>query len=107
MSSTTKSSKNLLLLLEIIEADKVGIGIKNGDCKDKMVEKSPSKNLNGITGYLNPNARQFFTQLRQAFIKALIFQYFDLEYYIQIETDVLNYTISKVQSQLTLDNLGQ
>lgn len=35
----------------------------------------------------------------------MIFQYFNLEYYIQIETDISSYAMSKVLSQLTFDYL--
>ena len=63
--------------MDVAEVDNVGVG-GGDDCKDKMVRRSSSKNLNKATGYLTPNARQVFTQLRQAFIKALILQHFDL-----------------------------
>ena len=105
-SFVTKSSKNLLLSIDVAEVDKVGIG-SGSDWEDKTVWRSLSKNLNGATGYLTPDARQAFTQLRQAFTKALILQHFDLEYSIRIETDASGYTISEVLNQLTLDNLGQ
>ena len=36
-----------------------------------------------------PRARLAFTKLRQAFLKGPILYYFDLEYHIQIERDVL------------------
>lgn len=57
-------------------------------------------------GFLTPRARLVFTKLRQVFIETLILYYFDLKYYIQIETNVLDYTIDEAFSQLTLDNLG-
>ena len=79
----------------------------NSDCEDKTVERLllRSKNSNKATDYLTPNTKQPFTQLRQAFPKALILQYFGLKYYIWIETYMLSYTIDGVLSQLTLDNL--
>ena len=40
-------------------------------------------------------------------IEAPILNYFDPERHIQIETDASDYTISKIFSQLTSDNLGQ
>ena len=91
------------------ENTEVGSIDDGGDCEDEMVEKSPliSKNLNRATVYLTPDAKQGFTQLRQAFIKALIFQHFDPECYIRIETDASGYTIGGVLSQLTSDNLAQ
>ena len=43
--------------MDVAESDEVG-GDSGSDCEDETVEKLPcSKNLNGATGYLNPNAR--------------------------------------------------
>ena len=42
------------------------------DYEDEAVRKLPSKNLNKTTSYSTPDANQAFTQLRQAFTKALI-----------------------------------
>ena len=52
-------------------------------------------------------AKKIFTKLRQVFIEALILNYFDLEHYIQIKTNVSSYIISVIISQLVLNNLGQ
>ena len=90
----------------MVEVDEFGVG-GGGDCEDKTVERSPSKNLNGAIDYLTPNARQALTQLKQAFTKAPILRHFDLECHIWIETDVSGYAISGILSQLTLDNLDQ
>ena len=87
------------------EVDKVDVG--GGNCEDKTVGRSMFKNLNGAIGYLTPNARQTFIQLRQTFTKALILWHFDPKCHIQIETDALGYAIDKVLNQVTLDNLGQ
>ena len=57
--------------------------------------------------FLTANARRAFTKLRQVFIEALILNNFDLERHIQIVIDASIYTISKVFSQLTLDNSSQ
>ena len=60
-SSTTRSSNNLLLLIDVTESDKVDDS-GGGHREDGTVERSPcSKNLNGATGYLIPDARQAFT----------------------------------------------
>ena len=48
-----------------------------------------------------PNARRAFTQLIQAFTKALILQHFDSKQQIQIETNVFSYVIGSVLSQIT------
>ena len=103
MLRTTRSAKNSSLLLMAEDAE---IGSGGDDCEDKTVKRLPSKNFHRATGYLTPDARQAFTQLKQVFTKALIVQHFNLEYYIQIEIDVLGYTIGGILSQLTLNNLG-
>ena len=59
------------------------------------------------SNYLIPAAQKAFNHLRNAFTQAPIFQYFDLEQHIRIETDVSGYAIGGVLSQLTLDNLDQ
>ena len=53
------------------------------------------------TGFLTPETRLAFIQLRQMFVEAPIFHYFDLESHIQIETDALGYAIRDVLSQLS------
>ena len=107
MLRITKSAENLSS--SMAEDAEVGSIAGGGDCKDKMVKRSPftSKNLNGTTGYLTPGAKQAFTQLRQGITKALILQHFDPKCHIRMETDVSGYAIGGVLSQLTLDNLGQ
>ena len=54
-------------------AEDADIGSGAGDYKDKTIKRSLSNNLNNATSYLIPNTRQTFTQLMQAFTKALIF----------------------------------
>ena len=105
MVKTTQPAKNLLLLI----TEDFEIGSISGSSDHKIVERSPfmSKNLIGATGYLIPDAKQAFIQLRQAFTKASILQHFDPKYHIRIKTDMLGYAISGLLSQLILDNLGQ
>ena len=95
-SSAPRLSKNLLSLIDVAKVNE--IGISGGNCKDKMIGKSLFKNLNRVTSYLTPDARQAFIQLRQAFTKARILQYFDLEYHIRIETDISSYAIGWILS---------
>ena len=90
--------------MDVAEVDKVGIG-GGGYYEDKTVGRLPSKNLNGATGYLTPDARRVFTQLRQAFNDALILWHFNPQCHIRIETNVSGYVIHAVLSQLT--NLAQ
>ena len=97
----------MLLLINGIESDVVEIVGINGNYKDKIVKRSIcTKKLNETIDYLISDTKQAFTQLKQTFIKALIFQYFDPKCDIQIETHLSGYAIGGVLSQLTLDNLG-
>ena len=59
-----------------------------------------------VSNYLTPDAKKAFDQLRQVFTKAPIFQHFDLEWYIRVETDAFGHAIGGELSQLTND-LGQ
>ena len=65
-----------------------------------------SNSAKNISNYLIPDAKRAFDQLRQVFTKAFIFQHFDPERYIRVETDASGHTIGRVISQLTND-LGQ
>ena len=49
---------------------------------------------------------KIFTKLRQTFIKALRLNYFNLEYYIQIEINVFGYAIDEIFNQLMSDDLN-
>ena len=71
-----------------------------GDDETSNEKLSTSKNL----AFLTANAKQTFTQLRQAFIEAPILSHFDLERHIGIETDASGYIIGGVLSQLTSDS---
>ena len=92
--------------------------------KSKILVKSKShdfppnfRNKKAGTGFLTPEARLAFTQLRQAFVEAPILHHFDPESHIRIETDASGYAIGGVLSQLssrarpdgvvTKDDLGQ
>ena len=55
--------------------------------------------------FLTSDTKEAFNQLKQAFTKAPILQYFDLECHIRIETDASGYAIGRVLSQLTSDHL--
>ena len=92
--------------------------------KSKILVKSKnhdfslnSRNKEAGTGFLTPNARLTFIQLRQTFVEAPIFHHFDPESLIRIEINVSSYAISDVLNQLssgtrldrviTKTNLGQ
>ena len=66
-----------------------------------------SKKTIGSLDFFILGTRLAFTKLRQAFVKAPIFNHFDLEHYIQIKTDVLGYAIGRILSKVTLDDLNQ
>lgn len=55
------------------------------------------------TDFLILKAQITFIQLQKVFTKAPIFNYFDQECYIWIETNAFGYTISRVPSQMTSD----
>ena len=63
ISSVIKSSKNLLLSIDVTEVPEFGVSIGGDDCKNKMVGRFLFKNLNRVTSYLILNAKQAFTQL--------------------------------------------
>ncbi len=46
-----------------------------------------------------------FTKLRQAFVRTLILNHFDLERHIKIQMDIPSYAIDRILSQLTSDDL--
>ena len=61
MLQIMKLLKNLLLSIDVVESDEVETVGGGDDCKDETVKKLLcSKNLNRVTGYLTPNARQTF-----------------------------------------------
>lgn len=60
---------------------------------------------NSRLSFLTFRVRLAFIKLRPAFIKISILHNFNLKYDIWIETNALNYVISGVLSQLTLNNL--
>ena len=104
-TSLTQSTKALSL-----SADVSGyVAVGSGGGGNETVKRLPlyTKATIGAIGYLTPDAKVAFIQLRKVFIKALILCYFDLECHIQIKTDVSAYAIGRVLSQLILNNLGK
>ena len=63
----------------------------------------PNIGATGEPNFLTPNAKKAFNYLRLGFIKVPILRHFDLESHIRIQTDISNYTIDEVWSQLNLD----
>ena len=87
--------------MDMAESDEVGIVGGGDDCEDKIDKRLSFKNLNKAMGYLSPEARLAFVQLKKTFTKGLILQHFDLECHIWIKTNASGYVISGVLSQLT------
>ena len=78
---------------------------KTKTTKSKILVKSKNydfppnfKNKEARAGFFTPKARLAFTQLRQAFVKALILYHFDPKSHIRIETDASSYNIGGVLS---------
>lgn len=63
-------------------------------------------NFQKINFYLIENAKFLFYQLCLTFITAPILYHFDLLFFISIETNILDFVISKIQSQQYL-KIGQ
>ena len=74
----------LTLMLKISTGNTVNaVSNRKKNCSGNKISKTiKSKSASSRTDFLTPKARLAFTQLRQAFTKAPIFQYFDLKYYI-------------------------
>lgn len=71
------------------------IKFKNGDFFLQF------KNIKAELGFLTLKVRQKFIKLREVFVKAPVFYYFNPEYYIKIEIDISRYIMSRILSQLT------
>ena len=78
--------------------DKVGKkSQKTSKFKNLFQKLSKSKKTVGSDFFIL-RARLAFTELRQAFVKALILHYFDPKCHIRGETDVLGYAINRILS---------
>ena len=72
--------------------------------KSRNLTHMPNIGAKKKPNFLTSNAKKTFNHLRLVFIKAPILLHFDLKSYIQIETDPLSYTISRVLNQLNLNS---
>lgn len=59
------------------------------------------------TQFFTPRVMSAFVKLGQAYSISLTWHYVNLEYTIQIETDILGYLIEKILSQITLNGLSE
>ena len=93
------------LVLVILISVKLEIIRLRRKVKKYLSSKKLSKSKKRVgSDFLILEAKLLFTKLKQAFVKALILYYFDLEHYIQVETDISGYAIGGVFGKLTLDN---
>lgn len=99
-SNNNKINKNIIEVNVVSKINTKTFQLKTAKSKI-LVQLKKSK-----TDFFTFKARLTFAELGQTFIKTSILYHFDLEYQIQIETNILGYIINKVLSQLTLDNLG-
>ena len=99
MLKTTESSK--VLVRKAFKADSNKVIGSDSNANKIIIDLSKSKKLKNIKFKIQVHIKaikeaisqilstnEVFNLLKQVFIKALIVQYFDLESYIQIETDV-------------------
>ena len=89
LTSMLKTSPQLAgaLLATAVDDSKV-VGSSGGN-EEKSAKSDFTRLVHGAEepSFLTLDARRAFTQLRQAFTKALILQHFDPERHIRIETD--------------------
>ena len=117
MTSPTQSLGISPLLIDVAEEDKVGSGSSNGikstfTIMSKKATKADYLNFEGTVGvrsfgYLIPDTKKAFNNLRNAFTKTPIFQHFGLKRHIPVETNTSGHTISGILNQLTLNDLSQ
>lgn len=74
---------------------------------DKLIIEANLLGEEFETRFFTSGARLVFAKLRQTFRPASVLRHFDLECHIQMKIDILDYAISKISYQLTLDGLGQ
>ena len=80
--------------------DKANKTVVNLSKNEESMKSTYMLNIKAIEEptFLISNTKKTFNKLRLAFIKALIFQYFNPESHIRIETDISSYAINKMLS---------
>ncbi len=108
-TQATENKKNQDVSANTSASDSVGSNrsIKNLSTTAKLAEfKKPNfAKTNSKTDFLTPEAKKAFIQ--KAFIKPPILSYYDPEYHIWIENNLLGSAIDGVLSQMTSDYSDQ
>ena len=81
----------------------IGADYPSSNHVSHAVSNFVSNSAQNVSNYPTSDAKRAFNQLRQAFTKALILQYFHLKQYIQVQTDAFGHAIGGMLSQLTND----
>ena len=91
-----RSIKNLSTIANLAQS-------KSGKLTKSKKLDLPNAKAHCATDFLLLKVKKTFIYLQKAFIKAPILTHFDLKRHILIETNALEYIISRVFSQQTLD----
>ena len=110
--SRAKRDGNKLDRSEIDDIEVDGNKVGEDEVRKKGRKMSKFKNLSKSkktvrSDFLTLGTRLAFTTLRQAFVKASIFNHFHLERHTRFKTDISGYALGEILSQLTSDDLGR
>ncbi len=94
-----RNIKNLSTIANLAESKKS----KLTKSKKSDLPKANFAKINSRTDFLTFEAKKAFINLQKAFTEAPILRHFDPKYHIQIKTDVLEYAIGGVLSQITFN----
>ena len=107
LSKTRKSSESLKLSKsKNLKDEKLSKSQKLAKLKKKLSKSGNLPHFNAKENepsFLTFNTKMAFNRLQLAFIKAPILWYFDLKYYIWIETNISSYAIGDMLSQLAFE----
>ena len=92
-----KAGKNKVLSNSNGKTYKIVVNLSKNNKSRKLTHVTNIKTTEK-PNLLTPNNKKTFNQLQLVFIKALIFRYFNLKSYIQIEIDVSGYAIGRILS---------
>ena len=91
---TFKANNNKIVWADNSRTNKIVMNLSKND-KSKNLTQMPNIGAMKKLIFLTLDTKKIFNHLKQVFIKILIFQHFNLESHIYIETDVLSYKINK------------